>query len=1801
MPLIVELEEGEELPGVAMHSPAPPRRPSYDDLEEKEGEDGEGGLYQPPSEGDSEGEYEDDSFEDDGDEKGDEEAWTAQAAAQLGTTVPVQFLFRGSGIGGDGTDSDDETDEEDADDGNNDRESDGPPVRLSPGRPVARDAKQREVGGSSDESEPSEAAVGEVAAAAAPADESDPYSDSDMDEDEDDDEDDEEDFAVQAESVLEGTPDIVMPPAGESDEAEDRVNSPLVETAEELLPPVDEAGEPETLDDPRLPSDEAEGLPKLSGFDTLTEFLSKLRETMPGAFADITEDIDRRQPFSSWSAALNSAGRMARSNGCCRTPYLHDLNLCSSLDVSNLRNLLCQRKSQTADHVAAVQAVTQAQIKLDGVHGDQTEDIEKLRILQENVKTLGVALTKTHNQIKAVDHTISARIRSNHEAACLALGRRANGEYFDHKQDGRGTLRGSRRYQAKDSRRWRGIESSSEANRKRLSELDQAKRVLASHKQRHQYIVMNDHVKFTENRKVPVYASLDGDDDSAHRAKIPGYELLKRERMNELGARGVEMKKKNRFVVLEFPSQPTSPVVSFKTTALTRIYSVEWMCGGAKERRVTEYEVWTRLNGLDWKREWAGTETSCELELADDGVIQFRVRAKNELGWSVPSYPRDITVGPVEKSSKRKAGTEAAPAGEAEATRVVVEADASESVDFRSKLNEIKTTYGVQDRLSHLQELLLFAEGHTPPIPEVLKEIRAAITFVTDHSKKEARALSSQWRTKLSGMTTDVLRTPDHTQLASTSSDLADMLESLSRDVEIDPVTPAVRNQIAQAITGLIIKRPKKLTPVVSKSGTVVTPGLQALRRIAHVADTFLAAIRAKVVGGPTSEEEAEEWVSLITNEIDRAYGREEEKVEIMKREEAERLERVEKARVAREKKEKEKEEEQKRRKEEFERKEAEAIAKRLAEEEMLAREAEVRMRAAKIERDRIADAERKRKEEARVVAAAKAKERIEAQRAKTASELPKVVDPVASHANADRRVRPDAGQREANTRPFHNQGVPNAPLTIICRYFNTRSGCANGNSCKFKHVRGQLCDPQVVENSARGPTHDGPGQATARRPSAERGHAGPSQPTPRRPSAELAPATAAAAPKVPATAAPGPKVPTTTAPIPKVPTMSAPAAKVPTPVALVPTTPTPTIAAVPSAALPLATALPVASPKTSAPAPQKSRSMRTLQFGDLPPANHSPRLTTRSEENLRKPSLPVATKAGNVSMRPVAGPTLTSAGPRTHIQGQVATTAPSSTATVLVRPAFAPQPGRAPAPSIETAATHLRPQAHVPSTAPPHLRPQTHGPMAALGPAPAPVRARSLSHGTPSQVQVLTRPTPNSSAPAQAPAHARIEPLRPTAQICAEPVRPAHLSQATAQGKAPLERPRHMKENIEPVPYVAPQQLVPSQVISINPISFETRKAAAEALVPMVAAAAEEAGIGSDNQRRPPKVCKFFQSARGCDRGTSCQFAHVPTPQVVVPEQKTTAAPSVARRSLEDGSSSRRVESKQEGFGESKVVTNRTGSPIVVTIQKNETGDLKSVEKGAVGTASEQSGPLVPTKPPAKPSTKPAVQNPSPPPTQVASSVARVPAANKKPKRDAASKTRSRPCHFYGSAAGCLRGDDCSFAHGEAKVNGMDGASPAVSAAVKGPVAKGADAKVPYVSLGRDGEGDNDAGNLSTERIESWADEVMGADPSTLQVPPSYLSTHLTTVQEVSESSEDGRATGLKGLAGGLKETGEIDTIGVLGKMLKLPAVLVQNLRSNDVRDSDLLRLNEGDLENLGFTSAGLRRKFMKAAKSVA
>ncbi|KAJ3398196.1 hypothetical protein HDV05_002682, partial [Chytridiales sp. JEL 0842] len=353
--------------------------------------------------------------------------------------------------------------------------------------------------------------------------------------------------------------------------------------------------------------------------------------------------------------------------------------------------------------------------------------------------------------------------------------------------------------------------------------------------------------------------------------------------------------------------------------------------------------------------------------------------------------------------------------------------ESPESTEIRSKLKTLiaDVTLPFESQISQLRDLLHESEYlHLQPL---IKEITELLHKTEEALKKHVKEVSAQWRTKLNGLTSEILKTPDLPILPTSDSQLSKFLNEILTDSESADLSPSAKNQIYQSMQTLFQKRPTKLNPVFNPRtpSQVSTPGLQVLKRISVALEGFAEGVKAGVLTCGGGLNAATAWVSTVMSEVERAVQKQEEKVLMHERMEREKVERERIRKEERERERVRKEEEQRKRRIEAEKREAKQRAER---EEREKREA--------IEAVERAEREREERERREAIEAAERAEREERMR--------KLRGP---RSEAPREQRTEALRERRSVESFANS----RPSRRVCTFFQ-QGNCRKGDACTFLH-----------------------------------------------------------------------------------------------------------------------------------------------------------------------------------------------------------------------------------------------------------------------------------------------------------------------------------------------------------------------------------------------------------------------------------------------------------------------------------------------------------------------------------------------------------------------------------------------------------------------------------------------------------------------------------------------------------------------------------------------------------------------------
>ncbi|KAJ3313324.1 hypothetical protein HDU76_002664 [Blyttiomyces sp. JEL0837] len=1187
---------------------------------------------------------------------------------------------------------------------------------------------------------------------------------------------------------------------------------------------------------------------------------------------------------------------------CCSMQYFHDLNICQHPDVYELRSALTRRLDLSRQHTVATNAALAAETELikkrKAAEAAEREaerdagrrrsssvgkresfkfaqDTDKVDELWEKVAGIDSERRELNEMIKNLDTALCGQIRRSHDKLSVKYGRSKSGKLFD-RNDQTARYKNARSQARRNKKDWKGYMGDT-ADAQRLMEIDQARRILSNKKQRHLYLAYSDDSKFLKTRRTPIYGDADlSDEEEQKLLEEPIWKIQRRERVGGLARRSAGGTLPNRVIIQEYPAQPTCPIVEVEDSYLARKFKISWTCAYAQDRKVSSYELSVRANGSMWEAVYTGHNTSCTLQLDMSGNMSFRVRALNNLGWGVYSMGRDIDVPQWKPKkderkqdawSRKKRPTPAAAKSDASPPKESFDALEEEdklTISLRQRFKGIMASGTVPSRLEELRNLRSEADAHKAVVSShFIKDLQNAISTAEAQIRKDTKELTSQWRTKLSAMTQSLLKTPDHGPDAvamSSTSDFSDLIESLGSSNDL---SHQIRNQISQAVVGVMMKRPTKLAPVIAKNGmSAMTPGLPALRKVRGLMEVYLEACVKGQLLNPGGIQVARDWVTTVSSEITRAVVKQEERFAAFKEEETERIERARIAKEERERKELARLEMERKRREEAEAKEAILIAARIERE---AREEEERKKREAIEaeerRVQAEKAEVERKEKALAAAAdaevRRAAARSRADEARMRAEAARVA---AAQENAfpalgSQQGRGREGQRERDgdgrrfdgrvvndgarggrsngngPRPYQQRfegeqrpdmngnfsGGRSRPPRV-CRYFLTKRGCDRGMDCPFLHESNPVDQVAPAPQSPLPPSQPEK-QETRKEVPAQVHEVAPVQKhqQPKRPAAPRntnhpaveshqtaqAPSSSAAAP-----------VPNPRESPPRKEGKRSVSAAASTTVAKV-ESPVKSAAKVLYEEAPAATSVKSSQQPAQQPAPVKaSPAPGSTKSTPTPPA--APKVTQQPPKVAAAPAVPVkAAPVPAVKSAPVPVP---------------AKAAPATPA--------APKPAQHSAPAV----------------APTKAVPSPVTPVKAVASPAAPVKA------TPPQQQSSAKPAP---AQQQAPVK--------SGQTSSQN-KPATV---VANGKIPTAKPTQQQQQpatAKPTPGPAGKSAAPSAPVN------EEKVAVVQAEPGKAEAAPRPTANGPS--RRINRPCHFFNTQGGCREGDACPFLHVALPR---------------------------------------------------------------------------------------------------------------------------------------------------------------------------------------------------------------------------------------------------------------------------------------------------------------------------------
>ncbi|ORY49557.1 hypothetical protein BCR33DRAFT_713869 [Rhizoclosmatium globosum] len=865
--------------------------------------------------------------------------------------------------------------------------------------------------------------------------------------------------------------------------------------------------------------DDDDDMPELVDLDPSANQQSRYKE-YTGDEDD--EDEDYSQPNSSSSyLAPRSAPKYGDQSDlfqaaatCCNKAQLHVLGLCQSPLVSKLVGLINERKSTAQLNVEANKQMNDAEARLmdteESMTAEEQAEVEKL--IDDSWDLIGnfeKKLVQINEELKKTDLEFIEEIKRAHNRLQQQFGRYKNGAMKTQKAKAE-MGRSARMYQQYNGRKGHMTEEVS-ANMLGLLEIDQALKTLVNAKFRSKYLLSSSDITFSVKRRSPKYGDKSDPEvrEIAQKKQEPVWSIMARSRTGGLQRYNSNPNRIQRVILLEYPTQPTCPEVTITDTAEGRYVSISWGVSLSEERQIDKCEVSMRVNGGLWGPIWSGDVNSCVVTIEEYGLLSFRIRAHNELGWGVYSYIRDVNIAkwklPV-KNSHNPSASKKSKAGETVAS-VAAGTDVDAALtSLKEKISAITSANpNLESRHRVLTELigtLPAITRHHQHLPILTRHVAGVIQATEQAMAKAAKQITNEWRIKLTAFTNEILKTPDESFTSprptwTTRSEFSDLIEGYVSNKTLDDdsleLTSQSRNQIWQAISGMYTKRPIKLIPTVitsanNKGGvplvsgstavTIVTPGLAVLRKLDRVLQAYVEAADAGVFA--VSNTGVKEWADVVSKAVGRAIEREEVKADEVQKAERQRVEQERIEAEEREMKERARIEAELRRRAAAEEKERVLIAKRLEKEEAERREAQMRE---EMEAARVNEAAAREKEYARQRALEESRaardemmrrqtpgfggaavEQHHHESAKPAIKVVKVPrqKPSASSLNEVPSVPPSVERLEPTvnrTYKFGSHGDEEvavaAPSTkqTTCKFFNTPKGCRNGDNCKNLHV----------------------------------------------------------------------------------------------------------------------------------------------------------------------------------------------------------------------------------------------------------------------------------------------------------------------------------------------------------------------------------------------------------------------------------------------------------------------------------------------------------------------------------------------------------------------------------------------------------------------------------------------------------------------------------------------------------------------------------------------------------------------------
>ncbi|KAJ3238900.1 hypothetical protein HDU81_006911 [Chytriomyces hyalinus] len=617
------------------------------------------------------------------------------------------------------------------------------------------------------------------------------------------------------------------------------------------------------------------------------------------------DEPNQHTPSLSPPATRNRSESFSEARDCCGTALLHVLHLCKIPRLEQLRNLLRLRKSLTASNIVEHRNMQDAELRLmdnrEAMSARQLREEEAaIDECWERIDNIESQLKKISADLKDADAQFVSDVKRAHERLQRIYGRRKNGSLFpDGGSAGKDAKRGesARFYQQNGGSRHSHPTESASANTLALSEIDRAFTTLLNMKNRRKYLVFGDDAVFEGSRRTPKYAHKDDVEMCAKDFKRdePIWTLMKRQRTDGVQKYRTNTYRTPRVIVLEYPNQPTCPEISVADLPKGRMITCTWAVSLAEDREIGTCEVSMRANGGLWKPIWTGERFRCAVMVEDYGLLSFRVRAENELGWGVYSVYRDINIGewkpkPISKKS-RVSGRPHSNVSINDSSSVEMALDS-----LKGRISHItKSNSDLVVRLHHLTELmgtLPAVTQHYQHLPVLSKHLVSVIQATEqEKNRKETKQMALQWRSELNKMISEILKTADVSFVGSSTtwnsaSKLSGMLEAYASRSEDGASLPALtaqsKNQILQAVSRLHAKSPAKLKPAATNrvkknelafaQPVIITPGLAALSKIEHALHAYTKAADCGLLYGSAA---VKEWSVSVSRTVEMALERE--------------------------------------------------------------------------------------------------------------------------------------------------------------------------------------------------------------------------------------------------------------------------------------------------------------------------------------------------------------------------------------------------------------------------------------------------------------------------------------------------------------------------------------------------------------------------------------------------------------------------------------------------------------------------------------------------------------------------------------------------------------------------------------------------------------------------------------------------------------------------------------------------------------------------------------------------------------